>query len=118
MGDHEKLKHSTAEDKQPRPQRSILQGLLRSNSGLTVQTPGGSKCKIQQVLTPGGTSRNTATRVVPHENQDEEDNVDEEEDIEEDTDDGDHAEGEDRGVQEEVGYIEAEKRRRRLKRMD
>merc|ERR1712192_100271 len=115
QGHHEKLKHPTAEDKQARPQRSILQGLLRSNSGLTVQTPGGSKCKIQQVLTPGGTSRNTATRVVPHENQDEEDNVDEEEDIEEDTDDGDQAEGED---QEEVGYIEAEKRRRRLKRME
>ena len=79
---------------------------------------GGSKCKIQQVLTPGGTSRSTATRVVPHENQDQEDNVDEEEDIEEDFGDGDQAEGEDHGVEEEVGYIEAEKRRRRMKRME
>merc|ERR1712181_209985 len=94
-------------DNQPRPKPSILQGLLRSNSGLTVQTPGGSKCRIQQVLTPGGTSRSTATRVIPHECQDEEDN-----------DDGDQAEGEDHGVEEEVGYIEAEKRRRRLKRME
>merc|ERR1712192_195625 len=114
QGHHEKLKHPTAEDKQPRPQRSILQGLLRSNSGLTVQTPGGSKCKIQQVLTPGGTSRSTATRVIPHENQDGEDNVDEEEDA----NDGDQAEDEDLGVEGEVGYIEAEKKRRRLKRME
>ena len=65
------------------------------------------------MLTPGGTSRSTATRILPHENQDQEDNVDEEEDIEDDTD-----EGEDAGVEEEVGYIEAEKRRRRLKRME
>jgi len=118
QGHREKLRPSTAEDKQPRPQRSILQGLLRANSGLTVQTPGGSKCKIQQVLTPGGTSRSTATRVIPHGNQDDENDVDEEEDVGEDTDDGDQAEGEDPGVEEELGYIEAEKRRRRMKRLE
>jgi len=109
----EKPRHFAAEGNPPKPQRSILQGLLRANSGLTVQTPGGSKCKIQQVLTPGGTSRSTATRVQPHGNQEEEDSVGEEEDIEEDFVDGDQVE-----VEEELGYIEAEKRRRRVKRME
>jgi len=123
QGHHEKPRHPTAEEKQARPQRSILQGLLRANSGLTVQTPGGSKCKIQQVLTPGGTSRSTATRVLPHENQDQEDDVDEEddvgeeEDVEEDFVGEDQAVGDDPEVEEELGYIEAEKRRRRMKRL-
>ena len=118
---------------EPRPQRSILRGLLGANSGLTVQTPGskillvsvrisifagGSKCKIQQVLTPGGTSRSTATRVLPHGNQEEDDIVDEDRDIEEDFVDGDQVECKDLEVDEELGYIESEKRRRKMKRME
>ena len=69
------------------------------------------------MLTPGGTSRSTATRVLPRENQDQEDDVDEEEDVEEDLVGEDQAVGEDPEVEEELGYIEAEKRRRRMKRM-
>merc|ERR1719500_2208253 len=118
QGHHEKPRHPTAEGNEPRPQRSILRGLLGANSGLTVQTPGGSKCKIQQVLTPGGTSRSTATRVLPHGNQEEDDIVDEDRDIEEDFVDGDQVECKDLEVEEELGYIESEKRRRKMKRME
>lgn len=114
LGHHEKQRHPSAEGNQPRPQRSILRGVLGANSGLTVQTPGGSKCKIQQVLTPGGSTRSTATRVLPHDNQ-EDDGSDEDEDIAEDVIDGDQVDVE---VGEELGYIESEKRRRRMKRME
>jgi len=117
QGDHEKLRQPTAEGNQPRPQRSILRGLIGANSGLTVQTPGGSKCKIQQVLTPGGTSRSTATRVLPHGNQEEDDSGDEEEDFE-NFDDGYLAEGKDLEVEEKLGFIESEKRRRKMKRVE
>jgi len=115
LGHHEKQRHPSAEGNQPRPQRSILRGVLGANSGLTVQTPGGSKCKIQQVLTPGGTTRSTATRVLPHDNQEEDDGGDEDEDIAEDVIDGDQFDVE---VGEGLGYIESEKRRRRMKRME
>jgi len=115
---HEEPRHFAAEGNPPKPQRSILQGLLRANSGLTVQTPGGSKCKIQQVLTPGGTSRSTATRVLPPGNQEEDESVDEEEDVGEDFVGRDQIEGEDLEVEEELGYIETEKRRRRMKRIE
>ena len=79
---------------------------------------GGSKCKIQQVLTPGGTSRSTATRVLPPGNQEEDESVDEEEDVGEDLVGRDQIEGEDLEVEEELGYIETEKRRRRMKRIE
>ena len=73
---------------------------------------GGSKCKIQQVLTPGGTSRSTVTRVHLQEKQ-EEDNINDEDDVEDFV--GGEGEGED--LEEELGFIEAEKRRRRMKRV-
>ena len=76
---------------------------------------GGSKCKIQQVLTPGGTSRSTVTRVHLQEKQ-EEDNINDEDDVE-DFVGGEEGEGEDLEVEEELGFIEAEKRRRRMKRV-
>ena len=79
---------------------------------------GGSKCKIQQVLTPGGTSRSTATRVLPPGNQEEDESVNEEEDVGEDFVGRDQIEGEDLEVEEELGYIETEKRRRRMKRIE
>ena len=70
------------------------------------------------MLTPGGTSRSTATRVLPHENQEEDDIVDEDRDIEEDFVDGDQVECKDLEVDEELGYIESEKRRRKMKRVE
>ena len=73
---------------------------------------GGSKCKIQQVLTPGGTSRSTVTRVHLQEKQEEE-NINDEDDVEDFV--GGEGEGED--LEEELGFIEAEKRRRRMKRV-
>ena len=76
---------------------------------------GGSKCKIQQVLTPGGTSRSTVTRVHLQEKQ-EEDNINDEDDVE-DFVGGEEGEGEDLEVEEELRFIEAEKRRRRMKRV-
>ena len=78
---------------------------------------GGSKCKIQQVLTPGGTSRSTVTRVHLQEKQ-EEDNINDEDDVEDFVGGGEgEVEGEDLEVEEELGFIEAEKRRRRMKRV-
>ena len=76
---------------------------------------GGSKCKIQQVLTPGGTSRSTVTRVHLQEKQEEE-NINDEDDVE-DFVGGEEGEGEDLEIEEELGFIEAEKRRRRMKRV-
>ena len=78
---------------------------------------GGSKCKIQQVLTPGGTSRSTVTRVHLQEKQEEE-NINDEDDVEDFVggEEGE-GEGEDLEVEEELGFIEAEKRRRRMKRV-
>ena len=78
---------------------------------------GGSKCKIQQVLTPGGTSRSTVTRVHLQEKQEEE-NINDEDDVEDFVGGGEgEVEGEDLEVEEELGFIEAEKRRRRMKRV-
>ena len=70
------------------------------------------------MLTPGGTSRSTATRVLPHGNQEEDDSVDEDRDIEEDFVDGDQVECKDLEVDEELGYIESEKRRRKKQSLE
>ena len=56
--------------------------------------------------------------MLPHGNQEEDDSVDEEGDIEEDFVDGDQVEGNDLEVGEELGYIESEKRRRKMKRVE
>jgi len=94
------------------------------NSGLTVQTPGGSKCKIQRVQTPGGTTRSTASRLLRQENQEDEESFDEEESSEDEQLEELLIEEQDRDEvdsinanRQDLGFIKAEKMRRRMKRL-
>jgi len=115
--------HPDEGTKPRRPGFPVPRGLVM-NSGLTVQTPGGSRCKIQRVQTPGGTTRSTASRILRQENQEEEESFDEEESDEDeqleellieeqDRDDVDSL----KANRQDLGFIEAEKMRRRLKRL-
>jgi len=97
---------------------------LGMNSGLTVQTPDGSRCKIQRVQTPGGTTRSTASRILGQEKQEDEESFDEEESSEDEQLEELLIEEQDRDEvdslnanRQDLGFIEAEKMRRRLKRL-
>jgi len=115
--------HPDEGTKPRRPGFPVPRGLVMK-SGLTVQTPGGSRCKIQRVQTPGGTTRSTASRILRQENQEDEESFDEEESDEDeqleellieeqDRDDVDSL----KANRQDLGFIEAEKMRRRVKRL-
>jgi len=115
--------HPDEGTKTRRPGFPAPRGLV-INSGLTVQTPGGSKCKIQRVQTPGGTSSSTATRILRQEKQEDEESFDEEESDECEELEELLIEDQDRrdvdilkADRQDLGFIEAEKMRRRVKRL-
>merc|ERR1719187_2472962 len=113
-------------DQGTKPRRSgfpVPRG-LGMNSGLTVLTPGGSKCKIQRAQTPGGTTRSTASRILGQEKLEDEESFDEEESDEDEELEELLIEEQDRDEvdslnanRQDLGFIEAEKMRRRAKRL-